>query len=156
MNVELKERIKSNDGNLRKVDGMISVMKQFCSLLKKENASLEKYKLKDVEKFVDAKDKIIGVYGELYQFFAENPDIMRNLDGDKKKEIATVSNALQELMMKNEDLLRVNIDTSRRIVDMIIEGARKQVNEESGVYSSKGALGQEKNEKNVLSYNQVF
>lgn len=157
MNLALKEKNPNEEMNNRKVDNMLSIMNQLCAILKRENQALEKNKVREIERLVDPKSKVINVYAEQYQAFASNPGIFDTLDSIRKKEVSSVAKILQSLMEDNERLLKANMAASKRLIDTIVESAKKQEREQSGVYSSKGSMGYESaSKKTNMAFNQVL
>lgn len=142
--------------NSSKIDGIISVMNQLCAFLKKENEILEKNKVSEVEKLVTPKTKLINLYTEQYNLLSRNPEIMQELDGIRREELRQIAARLQELMERNGRLLSANINSTRRLIDIIVKEVQNQENEQSGVYSSTGNLGHERAKRSSLTYNQVL
>ncbi len=154
MNTEVKT--VTSDRFSLKIDSMITIMDKLCSVLGKENEFLSKNKVKNVEKLIDPKMKLVAIYTEQYNAITANKDLFEAVDKRRKEEVKSRAQILQELMEKNERLLNANMDSTRRLINMIVTDARKYESEQSGVYSAAGTLGFEKKKGANLSYNQVL
>ncbi len=153
------ETITNTESNSRfslKVDSMLSIMDKLCSVLKKENEVLEKQKVRNIEKLIDPKVKLINFYTEQYNALTSDKSMFAKLDAMKKAEITKMAVSLQELMERNERLLHVNINSTKRLIDMIVTDAQKYQKEQSGVYSASGHIGHENQKVSNLTYNQVL
>ncbi len=154
MNIDA--RALDKDTFALKVDSMLKIMDKLCSILLKENEILEKNKVRNIEKLIDPKVKLISIYTEQYNIITANKSQFQSLDKSRRDEIAKRAILLQTLMTTNERLLHVNINSTSRLISMIVADARKHENEQSGIYSASGQLGHENKKTANLSYNQVL
>ncbi len=154
MNIAIKN--PTSDKFKLKIEAMLSIMDKLCSVLAKENEVLEKNKVKNIERLIDPKIKLINIYTEKFNALTADKDSFSSLDKSYKEEIAKKAGLLQSLMERNERLLNVNINSTKRLINMIVTDAQKFESEKSGVYSASGRLGHDNKKVSNLTYNQVL
>ncbi len=154
MNITVKSTV--DDRFALKVDAMISVMEKLCTVLEKENDLLEKNKVRSIERLVDPKVKLINIYTDQYTSLSSDKERFSALDKPRKNEVKAIAVRLQALMERNEILLNVNVNSTRRLIDMIATDVRKHENQQSGVYSASGHMGFGNKKGSNLTYNQVL
>ena len=78
------------------------------------------------------------------------------LDDEKKKELKSVSQELDALLKENDLLLKTRMETSKNVMNTIINIAKVTNNRNATSYGSQGRYSPLDNNKNALAVNRTL
>lgn len=140
---------------VNKVTHALQAVESFSALLDEETAAL---KASDFDAFKAMQDEKI-LRAEAYQAailtFEEDIDILQTLDSDLKQKLHAAHARFNSAADANQNILLASKNVSERIVDMIIEAARRTVNEGPN-YGASGTQGLSEKIPVHLKINEVL
>ena len=109
-----------------RVNDLIFIAGRLDELLERENAALERHDADSVGDLLDEKRKLVRAYEIRLRGFEEDPASLKEVDETTRDELADLGTRLTEQMEQNARMLEVAVETSRAVVDSIVEGAKAQ------------------------------
>ena len=107
-----------------KVEDLLDVIDGFADLLKTENEALRKFDVEAVGSMYEQKAKIVSAYRSMSAFFIKNQNYLSKADTELKQDLKDASQELDSLLKENELLLKTRMETSKNVMDTIINIAR--------------------------------
>ena len=128
-----------------KVEDLLDVIDGFAALLEKENEALRKFDTEAVGSMYEQKAKTVSAYRSMSAFFIKNQAYLNQADADLKQELK-----------ENELLLKTRMETSKNVMDTIINIAKVTNNRNATSYGAHGTYAPLDNNKNALAINRTL
>ena len=139
-----------------KVEDLLAVIDGFADLLKTENEALRKFDVEAVGSMYEQKAKIVSAYRSMSAFFIKNQNYLSNADTELKQDLKDASQELDSLLKENELLLKTRMETSKNVMDTIINIAKVTNNRNATSYGAHGTYSPLDNNKNALAINRTL
>ena len=140
-----------------KGEDMFTVLRQLNDVLAKENAALKRNKVEDVRLLGEKKTDLAKLYQQQINAIHRNPDVLKNMDENKRNALAQAGIRLTDLMKENASLLRANIKVINTFMKTVVNAVRENQERKSTAYSESGNLdGHVVVKRNMaVSFNEV-
>ena len=152
----MTNELDNNNDIMTKVDDYIDVIETFCDVLSEENLALDAYDMKKVEALYERKTKIVSAYRALVAFFIKNSKALEELEDDIRIDLKEKSEQLDELLRENDLLLKTRMETSKSIMETIVNLAKITSNENSTSYGAAGNYSAPNSAKNAIAINRTL
>ncbi|MBE6448978.1 MAG: hypothetical protein E7018_06780 [Alphaproteobacteria bacterium] len=139
-----------------KIADLLDVIDEFADLLEKENAALKAFDVEAVGNLFEQKAKTVGAYRSMSAFFIKNQNYLSGANAELKAELKDASKDLDELLKENELLLKTRMETSKNVMDTIINIAKVTNNRNATSYGARGNYSPQDNSKNALAINRTL
>ena len=139
-----------------KVSDFKDVVNSFSQLLILENEALEKSNLQVVSDLYEQKSKTVTVYRNMVAYFIQNQEKLNSLPATEKDNLRDMSKKLDELIHKNDLLLKTKMQANKIVMDSIVNIAKVTNNANATSYGSKGKYSPLDNNKNALTVNRTL
>lgn len=139
-----------------KIADLQDIIFGFAELLKAENEALRKFDVEAVSAMYEQKAKTVSAYRSMSAFFIKNQDCLAKADADLKQGLKKVSEELDALLKENELLLKTRMETSKNVMDTIINIAKVTNNRNATSYGAHGTYSPMDNNKNALAVNRTL
>ena len=139
-----------------KVNDFKEVVQSFSELLIMENEALESSKLEIVSSLYEQKSKTVTVYRNMVAYFIQNQDKLNALSEDEKNNLRNISKKLDDLIHKNDLLLKTKMQANKIVMDSIVSIAKITNNANATSYGSKGKYSPLDNNSNALTVNRTL
>jgi len=139
-----------------KINDFKEVVRSFSELLMTENEALENSKLEVVSSLYEQKSKTVTVYRNMVAYFIQNQDKLNSLPEEEKNNLRDVSKTLDELIHKNDLLLKTKMQANKIVMDSIVSIAKITNNANATSYGSKGKYSPLDNNSNALTVNRTL
>lgn len=139
-----------------KVNDFKEVVRSFSELLIAENEALENSKLEVVSNLYEQKSKTVTVYRNMVAYFIQNQDKLNSLPEEEKNHLRDVSKKLDELIHKNDLLLKTKMQANKIVMDSIVNIAKITNNANATSYGNKGKYSPLDNNSNALTVNRTL
>lgn len=126
------------------------------NILKLENDALEAFKLNDASALYEAKSKAVNVYRDFVAFFIKNNELLQAIKAEDKETLKILIVELNEFLAQNEILLKTRIETSKNVMDSIINIAKNNNKSNSTSYGKMGNYSQRERMYNAIAINQTL
>lgn len=123
-----------------KIGVLMDTMTHLANVLVQENNALKEHKVEVVTALQEQKQTFGNNYYGQMQYVAANPKMFLALDAKGREELRKTARALDEAMRENERLLKLGIEVNEKIMETIIDAAKKH-DQRNSVYAANGALG---------------
>lgn len=149
------EELHNNDVS-SKFEDFREVVKGFSEILTLENKALEEFNVEAVSQLFDRKSKMISAYRSLVAYFIKNQEELAKLEEKQRQELKEVSINLDKLIKENEMLLKTRMETSKNVMDTIVNIAKMTNNTNATSYGAQGRYTPLDNNKNALAVNRTL
>lgn len=139
-----------------KLENFKEVIRAFAELLTEENKALNSFDFNKVGALYQQKEKIVTAYRNMVAFFIKNQESMSNLSHEVKQDIKQKSLSLDELIKENSMLLKAKMQTSKMVMDSIVNAAKMTTKNNSTSYGSQGKYSPLDNNSNALAINRTL
>ena len=139
-----------------KVADLQDVILGFADLLKKENEALRNFDVEAVSNLYEQKAKTVSAYRSMSAFFIKNQKYLAEIDTELRDELKEASLELDTLLKENELLLKAKMETSKKVMDTIINIAKVTNNRNATSYGAHGNYSPLDNNKNALAINRTL
>lgn len=139
-----------------KVNDFCEIIGSFSELLKAENAALEAYEVQKVGEMYEQKVQLVTAYRNMTAFFIKNQDSLKNLDPEIRSTLKTTATNLDSLLKENEKLLKAKMQTSKMVMDTVVNLVKMNNNANSTSYGAQGKYSPMDNNSNALSINRTL
>lgn len=140
----------------RKIQDYKDIIESFSALLKEENQALSDYSLDIVSALYEKKSLTVMAYRSMVAFFIKNSESLRELSDEERLSLKNCSQALDELLQENDTLLRTRMETSKTVMDSIVNIAKVTNNANATSYGHHGNYTPLDNSKNALAVNRTL
>lgn len=124
----------------QRVEDLIVICGRLADVLEKENGALRDQRTTDLRDLQEPKGTLSRAYESRMAGLAGKPEQLTEVDFSLREKLMGLGERLTGLMVENERLLRVAMESHRRVVDVIAE-AVKTVQPGPGTYSQGGVVG---------------
>lgn len=149
------EELQLEEINDRVAD-LQDVILGFANLLKKENEALRNFDVEAVSNLYEQKAKTVSAYRSMSAFFIKNQKYLTEIDAELRDELKEASLELDTLLKENELLLKAKMETSKKVMDTIINIAKVTNNRNATSYGAHGNYSPLDNNKNALAINRTL
>lgn len=139
-----------------KVDDFCEIIGSFSELLKAENAALEAYDVKKVTDLYNQKVQLVTAYRNMTAFFIKNQEYLKEIEPEAKARLKKSATDLDVLLKDNEQLLKAKMQTSKMVMDSVVNLVKMSNNANSTSYGSQGKYTPLDNNSNALSINRTL
>ena len=139
-----------------KIENYLQVVDAFIEILQKENQALEDYNVDIVRSVYEKKAKTVGAYRALVAYFMKHQEELKEIDKATAKELKVASRELDDLINENDMLLKTRMETSKTIMDSIVNIAKVAVKSDATSYGAQGIYSPQQNCKNALAINRTL
>lgn len=139
-----------------KIADLQDIIFGFATLLKAENEALRKFDTETVGALYEQKSKTVAAYRSMSAFFIKNQDCLLKADAELKASLKEASKELDALLKENELLLKTRMETSKNVMDTIINIAKVTNNRNATSYGAHGTYSPLDNNKNALAINRTL
>lgn len=122
----------------KRVNDLIVITGRLADLLELENLALINKKNQDLYDILDEKVTLGRVYETRIMGLTEDSEALDGVDPELLERLRDMGKKVNGLIEENAELLKVAIETNRRVVDLIAE-AVKASTPSAGTYSQTGA-----------------
>jgi hypothetical protein len=139
-----------------KVSDFKEIVSSFSQLLQAENEALEKFDLAKVSELYEQKSKTVTAYRNMVAYFIKNQESLKALPEADRNTLRDISQQLDELIRKNDILLKTKMQTNKMVMDSIVNIAKVTNNANSTSYGSQGKYSPLDNNSNALTVNRTL
>lgn len=139
-----------------KVSDFKEIVSSFSQLLQAENGALEKFDLAKVSELYEQKSKTVTAYRNMVAYFIKNQESLKALPEADRNNLRDISQQLDELIRKNDILLKTKMQTNKMVMDSIVNIAKVTNNANSTSYGSQGKYSPLDNNSNALTVNRTL
>lgn len=149
------EDLQNNDIST-KLNDYKEIVKSFSELLTAENQALQEFNVEAVSEMYEQKSKTVSAYRTMVAFLIKNQQAMESLSDAEKKDLRECSANLDVLLKQNETLLKTRMETSKNVMDTIINIAKVTNNSNATSYGAQGRYSPQDNNKNAFAVNRTL
>lgn len=146
----------NNEELAKKITDYSEVIASFSALLREENKALNELDMETIGKLFEKKTQTVAVYRGLVAFFIKHQDALASLSAEEKQRLKNESQALDELLLENDKLLKTRMETSKTVMDSIINIAKVTNNANATSYGAQGRYTPLDNSRNALAINRTL
>lgn len=122
----------------KRVNDLIVITGRLADLLERENLALINKQNQDLYDILDEKVTLGRVYETRIMGLAEDSEALDGVDPELLERLRDMGKKVNGLIEENAELLKVAIETNRRVVDLIAEAVKASA-PSAGTYSQTGA-----------------
>ncbi len=149
------EELQTADLNDKALD-LCDIIAGFAALLQKENEALRAFDVETVSSLFEQKNKIVAAYRSMSAFFIKNQAHLTQIAEETRQHLKEASLQLDTLLKENELLLKTRMETSKNVMNTIINIAKVTNNRNATSYGSHGTYSPLDNNKNALALNRTL
>jgi len=123
-----------------RVNDLIVITNRLADLLLRENDALRNKNNGVLNEILDEKVTLGRVYESRVMGFTEDPEALEGVDQEQRDRLRALGEKVNGLIEENASLLKIAIETNRRVVNLIAEAVKASV-PSAGTYSPTGATG---------------
>ncbi|NQV47707.1 MAG: hypothetical protein HQ504_07990 [Rhodospirillaceae bacterium] len=120
--------------------GLIDITEQLAALLMKENKALKDQQADEATKLLTEKNNLSRIYETRVRGLMDDQEALSKTDAGLRQKLREIGEKVNAMIIENAYLLKVAIDTNRRIVDMVADAVKTQ-KPGPGTYSANGTSG---------------
>lgn len=139
-----------------KIEDYKAIIDNFSALLREENKALNEFNVEVVAQLFEKKAQIVGVYRGLVAYFIKNREYLEKLSAEEKQALKVNSQDLDALLQENDKLLKTRMETSKSVMDSIVNIAKVTNKANATSYSAGGNYTPLDNTKNALAINRTL
>lgn len=139
-----------------KIELMKQIVSGFTEVISKENEALKNSKAEEVKVLYEQKVKTVAAYRSLSAFFIKNRAAVAAFESKEKEELKELSVALDKALKTNELLLKTRMEAGKKVMDTIINIAKKTNKSNATSYGAQGNYTPLDNNYNALAFNRTL
>lgn len=139
-----------------KIELMKQIVSGFTEVISKENEALKNGEAKEVKVLYEQKVKTVAAYRSLSAFFIKNRAAVAAFESKEKEELKELSVALDKALKTNELLLKTRMEAGKKVMDTIINIAKKTNKSNATSYGAQGNYTPLDNNYNALAFNRTL
>ena len=139
-----------------KIELMKQIVSGFTEVISKENEALKNSKAEEVKVLYEQKVKTVAAYRSLSAFFIKNRAAVAAFEGKEKEELKELSVVLDKALKTNELLLKTRMEAGQKVMDTIINIAKKTNKSNATSYGAQGNYTPLDNNYNALAFNRTL
>ena len=140
----------------KKIDLMKQIVIGFIQVISKENEALQKGDVQTVKILYEQKIKTVAAYRSLSAFFIKNREAVASYESKDKEDLKILSADLDKTLRNNELLLKTRMEAGQKVMDTIINIAKKANKVCATSYGSHGNYTPLDNNYNALAFNRTL
>lgn len=140
----------------RKIQDYREIIRSFADLLVAENKALTDYDLDVVSSLYAQKAKTVSAYRTLVAFFIKNQDFLSQMPAEDKNSLKEETLRLDNLLQENDLLLKTRMETSKNVMDSIVNIAKVTNNANATSYGAQGKYTPLDSSHNALAINRTL
>jgi flagellar biosynthesis/type III secretory pathway chaperone len=121
-----------------RVNDLIVITGRLADLLERENDALRNRRNKELNDILEEKVTLGRVYESRIMGLSEHADALNDVDPELRERLRGVGQKVNGLIEENAQLLKVAIESNRRVVNLIAEAVKASI-PSAGTYSPSGA-----------------
>ncbi|MCZ6603560.1 MAG: hypothetical protein O7A03_00275 [Alphaproteobacteria bacterium] len=121
-----------------RVNDLIVITNRLADLLARENDALNNRKYSEINEILDEKVTLGRVYESRIMGLTNDPAALEKVDGELRDRLRSLGEKVNGLIEENAALLKIGIETNRRVVNLIAEAVKASI-PSAGTYSANGA-----------------
>ena len=121
----------------KRLNDLIAITTRLINVLERENEMLREHRHSDIHSILHEKATIGRVYESRVIGLSENPGALAEGPPVLREQLAELAHKVDRLMADNSVMLKISVDVSRRVVNLIAE-AVKETAPTAGTYSARG------------------
>ncbi len=125
-----------------RVNDLIVITNRLADLLARENEALVNRKYSEINEILDEKVTLGRVYESRIMGLTNDSAALEQVDGELRDRLRSLGEKVNGLIEENAALLKIGIETNRRVVNMIAEAVKASI-PSAGTYSANGAADAE-------------
>ena len=138
-----------------RVNELIYICERMIEILQKENDALDAQNPKVLAETVSEKDKLSRLYERHTRGIQRDVNGFAAVDEDVRATLKELSQEMDELIAHNARMLKLNIDTNRRVLLKFADIA-KQMTPHSGTYAKDANVGTRGEATSPISLNETL
>ncbi|MDA0306968.1 MAG: flagellar export chaperone FlgN [Proteobacteria bacterium] len=124
-----------------RVNDLIVITNRLAELLERENDALRNKQNKELTEILDEKVTLGRVYESRIMGLAEaSAEAIDSVDLELRDRLRVLGQKVNDLIIDNAKMLKVAIESNRRVVNLIAEAVKESV-PSAGTYSATGTTG---------------
>ncbi len=124
----------------KRLSELIVVSGQLAGVLERENDALVRYDRASFDMLVEEKTRLGRIYESRMEGLAQGRDEdFADVDPDLGDRLRALGGEIRDLIERNARLLKIAIETNRRVVDMIADAVKHSA-AAPGVYEGRGRV----------------
>ena len=139
-----------------KIELMKQIVSGFTEVISKENEALKNSKAEEVKVLYEQKIKTVAAYRSLSAFFIKNRAAVAAFESKEKEELKELSVVLDKALKTNELLLKTRMEAGQKVMDTIINIAKKTNKSNATSYGAQGNYTPLDNNYNALAFNRTL
>ena len=150
------ENLSQHDDIRQKVRDYKDVINGFTALLAEENKALENFEADIVASLFEQKSKSVAAYRSYVAYFIKNQAALNDVEEEYKQQLKEMSLQLDALLKENDRLLKTRMETSKSIMDSIVNMAKNNSHANSTSYGCQGKYSPLESSKNAIAVNRTL
>ncbi len=138
------------------IENYIEVVESLSEVLKEENALLSEYKMDEAKALLEPKNKAVAAYRSVVAYLIKNPTELESLNKEEKTEIKEISLSLDELLRENDLIIKTRMETSKSVMDTVVNMLKMSNASNSTSYGSHGTMSPLEKSKNSIAINETL
>lgn len=123
----------------QRVEDLAFINERLADVLERENSAMKAFRTEGLEVLRSDKEALTRAYESRVLGVYKNIDDLSQVDEDLRERLGIIGAKVDTLVKENTLLLKVGIESNRRVVDMIAEGV-KSLNSGARTYSGTGSM----------------
>jgi flagellar biosynthesis/type III secretory pathway chaperone len=125
----------------QRINELISLVASLGDLLAQENKALQARRIEEVAGLLDGKNALTRSYVAKMEALKETPEVLNEVDSDLIERLQSMGEKVNELVGQNAFLLKVAMESNKRVVHSIAEAVKSASQPGAGTYSARGSVG---------------
>ncbi|MFV0626935.1 MAG: hypothetical protein ACK5N8_06280 [Alphaproteobacteria bacterium] len=138
------------------IENYKKVVLSLSEILEEENQFLAEYKMKEAKALLNAKEEAVGSYRSLVAYFIKNPHELEKMDSKERAKVKEMSFKLDHLLHENDLIIKTRMETSKSVMDSIVNLIKISNVSNSTSYGSHGTMAPLEKGQNSISVNQTL
>lgn len=127
-----------------------------CDLLEIENEALAGHDSETVRVLIDNKTGLARLYEQAVKPLVATPELAETLEPEEREALFAVGSRLNQLMTVNARYLKAEIEAYQRLMDIVVDAARKAKTDGSAIYGRGGSFDTTGPAGTSISFNKAL
>lgn len=136
-----------------RVNDLIFICERMIDILTIENQALIDQEPQRMKERLDEKTQLSLFYERHMKSIQRRPDCLKGMDEGLMENLRELSSEMQELLEENGRLLKVAMESNRRVMLRVADAAKEHV-PHSGTYAPNGTTGVQDETSVAVTFNQ--
>ncbi|MDD4556579.1 MAG: hypothetical protein PHE89_04560 [Alphaproteobacteria bacterium] len=138
------------------IENYKNVVLDLSEILEEENAFLTEYKMKEAKNLLKAKEEAVIAYRSVVAYLIKNPQELEQMSVHEKTKIKEISFHLDDLLKENDIIIKTRMETSKSVMDSIVNLIKISNVSNSTSYGSHGTMSPLEKGQNSIALNQTL